>query len=298
MPQSDLENRYYQYLREHGYSRADSLLAVLNYYAPYFRDFDRIVDIGCGHGEFLQILRDAGASPVGVDIDPAMVARCQELGLEAHHADILEWLPAQSQPFDAAFSTNVMEHLPPEQVMAIVRSAFDALRPGGMLLLGVPNPESAIVQFHEFWRDPTHVRLYSRQLLEFFLFDAGFREIQSGENIAARWEGVDKVLEGPDPVDRVEFELDRWSPLPIPPQPGASWRERVAFSVSHFAYKKFIEPYTSPMRQAIALEMQALQETEQRLNEQIRRVMLSFHPSREVFVLGFKPDDRRAEPSI
>ncbi|MEZ4861311.1 MAG: class I SAM-dependent methyltransferase [Caldilineaceae bacterium] len=253
---SDLEHRYYHYLRQKGYSSVEALQEVLRWYLPYFERFPTVLDIGCGHGEFLQLLRAAGHEAVGIDIDPAMVAACTERGLTAYEADALAWLRTQPARFDAIFSSNVIEHMDAATVQQLIHAAYQALRPGGMLLLGTPNPESAIVQLHEFWRDPTHVRLYHRQLLEFFLADAGFTEIQSDYNAPAQWEGIEMML---DPVHLPTGRTYSWpalqqlapeSPmpqksdlLPAAPEPTASWRQRLAFRLQHLVFKKLLEPY-------------------------------------------------------
>ncbi|MCB0105976.1 MAG: class I SAM-dependent methyltransferase [Caldilineaceae bacterium] len=259
--QRDLEHRYYQYLRNHQYASTDALLAVLRCYLPYFAGFQRVLDIGCGHGEFLQLLTEEGHEAVGIDIDPAMVATCRDHGLTAHEGDAIVWLQQQKEPFDAIFSSNVIEHLDAPTVQALIRSAHAALRPGGLLLIGTPNPESLIVQFHEFWRDPTHVRLYSRQLIEFFFADAGFAKIQNGNNEAAIWDGIDVMLdpravpateakelpplEAIPPFDQV---LPPLHPLPQAPAADAPFRRRLAFRVLDFVYRKFLEPYLALMR--------------------------------------------------
>ncbi|MCB0189809.1 MAG: class I SAM-dependent methyltransferase [Caldilineaceae bacterium] len=317
----DLEHRYYQYLRDRDYSSTDALLRVLRWYLPHFDGFHRVLDIGCGHGEFLQLLEEAGHEAVGIDIDPAMVATCQARGLTAYEGDVLTWLTTQEQPFDAIFSSNVIEHLDAPTVQTLIRHAYKALRPGGLLLIGTPNPESLIVQFHEFWRDPTHVRLYSRQLIEFFFADAGFVSIQNGNNAEAAWEGIDHML---DPkaltaVDtRTMLALDQLPPtaqalpplhpLPQPPAAGASWRQRLAFRVLDFVYRKFLEPYLALMRgdqerqrqqiEELQAQIVRLQTTNLALEGALRETFsqlggaLRFgYPAREHFVFGYKTPD-------
>ncbi len=266
---TDLEHRYYQYLRGHDYSSTGALVAVLRDYLPHFANHERVLDIGCGHGEFLQLLQEAGHDAMGVDIDPAMVAACQAEGLTAIEADAISWLATQDQQFDAIFSSNVIEHLTVEQVQQLSRHAYRALRPGGMLLLGTPNPESVIVQLHEFWRDPTHVRLYDRQLVEFFLADAGFTNIQNGNNAAASWEGFAHML---DPAHHAAVAVVKMADLPpapvpntpaatlhpLPEPPGAQvpWRQRLAFRLLHLFYQKFLEPYIALLRHDLAQQQQ------------------------------------------
>ena len=94
----DLENRYYAYLRQQSLSSTESLLGVLRFYLPYLEQSHRVLDIGCGHGEFLEMLTAAGHEAVGMDIDPGMVAACRAKGLDVTEADVLEWLPRSTCP--------------------------------------------------------------------------------------------------------------------------------------------------------------------------------------------------------
>ncbi len=317
----NLEYRYYQYLRGNQYATTEALLGVLRWYLPYVEGFTRVLDIGCGHGEFLQLLQAHGHEAVGIDIDPAMVATCRELGLTAYQGDAGEWLAGQEEQFDAIFSSNVIEHLDAQRVQAWIRQAYGALRPGGLLLIGTPNPESLIVQFHEFWRDPTHVRLYSRQLVEFFFADAGFGNIQNDNNGAAAWDGIDQLLTPmAQPEQPTVAKIPPFDPVPIslhplPPAPPASapMRQRLAFRLLNFVYGKFLEPYIALIRsdqerqgQQMAkmqttlrqveehngLLEEAMQRTTSQLHTYLQQVGNSFHfmhPPREYFVYGYKP---------
>ena len=138
----ELEHRYYQYLRDHQYASTDALVHVLRWYLPYFEGFPRVLDIGCGHGEFLQLLTEQGHDAVGIDIDPAMVATCRERGLTAYEGDAISWLQGQEAAFDAIFSSNVIEHLDAPTVQALIQRAHTALRPGGLLLIDYTKGQS------------------------------------------------------------------------------------------------------------------------------------------------------------
>lgn len=316
MSQQDLEHRYYDYLYSKGYSSREALHKVLQWYLPYFNGFTRVLDIGCGNGEFLQLLRDAGHEAVGVDIDPAMVAQCQQQGLTAVQADVRTWLPTQANHFDAIFSSNVIEHLAAETVATIVAGAYEALRPGGLLLLGTPNPESAIVHLHEYWRDPTHVRLYSRQLLEFFLHNAGFARVQSDVNRETHWDGVDIMLQAfhnstptdaeQEPPVRHYHTVADLHPWPPPPGAQSSLRQRLSYRVLHLVFKKFLEPYLAVMRVDLEHHRQHIVQLQQQVDWLQRRLIAStqltaqqmqqlghnarfLYPPREVFVYGYKP---------
>ncbi len=298
-----LENRYYAYLRGHGYSTSDALLDVLRHYLPWFDGLDDVADLGCGHGEFMAMLQSEGHTVYGVDVDPGMVDACRAQGFDVTLGDAATWLNAQPGRFDAVFSSNVIEHLPAETVREWVAAAFVALRPGGMLLLATPNPASAIVQFHEFWRDPTHVRMYGAQLVEFLLADAGFAGVQSFANPAAAWEGIDALLKGVElPLDDVTLPpaVGLVPPLPAPLAEGGL-RARWAWRVSRWIYTKFTEPYVLPLRQdlehlhsvleAQALALDAMRTQQAEIAVRLRALAQTdrfLHPAREIAVLGYK----------
>jgi SAM-dependent methyltransferase len=300
-----LEHRYYAYLRALGYSTTEALLDVLRVYVPLFAGRTRIADLGCGHGEFLALLHAQGHEVAGVDIDPEMVAACRAQGFDVEVGDAEAWLDSRPETFDGIFSSNVVEHLPAAVVAGWVGAAYRALRPGGILVLATPNPESAIVQLHEFWRDATHVRLYGRQLLEFLLADAGFTDVASHENPAAAWEGVDSLLEGIDtslPAPAALSVPAAIEPLPQAPPPEAPWRQRVAWSLASFIYAKFSAPFVAPLRADVERQLVALQQQAQALQAEraalealharVRRAAAAhrfLYPPREIYVVGAKP---------
>lgn len=313
-----IENRYYAYLREAGYSTTAALNQVLAHYLPLFDGFTHVADLGAGHGEFLELLAAQGHSVGGVDVDPAMAAHCRALGFDVAHCDALEWLAQSPQRFDGIFSSNVVEHLPAETVAAWIAASFAALKPGGVLVLTTPNPESLIVQFHEFWRDPTHVRLYSRQLLEFLLADARFERVTSHENPASNWEGIEVLLAS------VSSDLARaWtpeappsltSPLPQPPPADAPLRARMAWQISHFVYAKFLEPWLLPLRRdldadrarfqtILDTQRDALDDAQNRIDallDRARRLAATdrfAYPAREIYVVGYKPLETSNPPA-
>ena len=184
---SNLEGNFYEYLYGEQQSDPEWNRKVFEFYAPQFAQCQHVLDVGCGEGQFLELLEAQGVCAKGVDSDGRMIRVCRAKGLDVVESDLFSYLRDRREGFDGIFSSNVIEHLSAEDAIRFARLALDALRPGGRLLVATPNPESLIVHLYEFWRDATHVRLYSRFLLEFILFDAGFREIQSGQNPRTRW---------------------------------------------------------------------------------------------------------------
>ncbi len=125
-------------------------------YAALFAGVDWVLDLGCGRGEFLDLLRDQGVGARGVDLDEAMVARCRAKGHDVAHADALAHLHAlEDGSLPAAFAAQLIEHLAPDVLNDLLRALAAKLRPGGTALLETVNPHlpSAL---KAFWVDPTH----------------------------------------------------------------------------------------------------------------------------------------------
>jgi SAM-dependent methyltransferase len=148
-------------------------------YLGLFTGGGRVVDVGCGRGEFLTLCRDAGIDARGVDIDPAMVARCREAGLPAEQGDALAYLDALPDgSLGGVFSAQVIEHVPPEAFIALVRLAHRKLQPRGVLLCETPNPACLTVFSGAFYVDLSHLKPIHPEAARFVLEAAGFRDIE------------------------------------------------------------------------------------------------------------------------
>lgn len=183
----DLEGKFYEFVYRAGEASLKWNRRVLAHYIPFFSGCRQVLDVGCGRGEFLELLREHGIYGVGLDIDANMVQICHEKGLEVVHADLFDYMSAQYAAFDGIFCSNVIEHMSASQALRFFQLAYQALRPGGIFLVATPNPESPIVHLYEFWRDPTHVRLYNIPLLKFMMEYVGFRDVNGGENPQTQW---------------------------------------------------------------------------------------------------------------
>ncbi|OYV89972.1 MAG: hypothetical protein B7Z68_11800 [Acidobacteria bacterium 21-70-11] len=139
-----------------------------------------VLDVGCGRGELLEGLRDAGVEARGVDADPAMVAVCRRLGLAADEGDALAALrEAPPGSLGAVTAVHIVEHLPAAGWMALVEGAAAALRPGGVLLIESPNPESLRVGAGLFWLDPTHRAPVHPEALAFVVKALGLEVVET-----------------------------------------------------------------------------------------------------------------------
>lgn len=155
-----------------------------------------LLDVGCGRGEFLAVAAEAGHRVVGIDHDPEMLT--QAGSLPVHRGDALDFLQSTPDRYDAITAFHVVEHLAIREAEALIRLASDRLRPEGRLIVATPNPGSLPTIAHEFWRDPTHVRPYDRELIEFLTIRAGL------ETVAA---GVNPQSERGLPVDLADLDL-------------------------------------------------------------------------------------------
>ncbi len=158
---------------------SDDIQRRLRDYIPIFAGASDVLDIGCGRGEFLALLREGGVTARGIDLNDAMVAVCREKGFEATKADALSYLrgvPPGS--LGGLFAAQVVEHLEPAYLTRLLEAAFDALRPGAPIVLETINPACWFAFFESYIRDITHVRPLHPDTLKFLLIASGFQQIE------------------------------------------------------------------------------------------------------------------------
>ncbi|MCV6627387.1 MAG: class I SAM-dependent methyltransferase [Cellvibrionaceae bacterium] len=132
----------------------------------HFAGCERVLDLGCGAGIFLQLLAEQGIDAVGVERDAKLVAYGREMGLAITEADALDFLRNNEQQFDGIYCSHFIEHLPFSALQELIELLSRCLAPGGRLLLSFPDPESIRSQLLGFWRDPEHVRYYHPELVQ------------------------------------------------------------------------------------------------------------------------------------
>lgn len=175
---SAAEAAFYPALEKHFRGTREELQARLGVYRPWIdgAPAGRIADIGCGRGEWLELLSQWGRDVVGVDANEVLVHQGRERGLAMEQGDAIAWLAAQPDASLAAVTSfHVVEHLPFGVLLALVDQARRVLVPGGVLVLETPNPENLAVATQSFWTDPTHQRPIPPLLLEFIVLHAGLQ---------------------------------------------------------------------------------------------------------------------------
>jgi 2-polyprenyl-3-methyl-5-hydroxy-6-metoxy-1,4-benzoquinol methylase len=151
----------------------------MEFYRPFFVGRHNVLDIGCGRGEFLEVMREVGVPARGIDLSGESVAQCLDKGLDAEVADLFPYLAAQPDgEFDGILSSQVVEHLPPDKLPEMIRLCGAKLRRGGVLAIETPNPECLAIFATYFYLDPTHTRPMPHQYLRFCMEEAGLTAIE------------------------------------------------------------------------------------------------------------------------
>ncbi len=148
-------------------------------YLSYFKGCRKVLDIGCGRGEFLELLKGSGIPAKGIDINAEMVAFCQSLGLEAEESDALTHLSAVDRGYyDGIFCAQVIEHLSWSELVTLIQLGYERLADGGKLVMETINPQSLSVFSGAFYLDPTHTKPVHPLTLQFACQAVGFPSVE------------------------------------------------------------------------------------------------------------------------
>lgn len=154
----------------------------LRVYLPIVRDaavVADVLDIGCGRGEWLEILKDEGVQARGIDHNRVFVEQCRQIGLEVVEEDALAYLRSlPERSLNAVTSFHLVEHLPFEILINLLDEIVRTLRSGGLLILETPNPENFMVGSCNFYADPTHRNPIPSPTLKFLLESRGLSRIE------------------------------------------------------------------------------------------------------------------------
>jgi 2-polyprenyl-3-methyl-5-hydroxy-6-metoxy-1,4-benzoquinol methylase len=187
---TDLSRLGHRYVAFEEVARGSSSLVRSRqaFFLEHFRGRRNVLDIGCGRGEFLQLLKEIGVESYGIDKDPEMVKVSRSYGLNAIEADALDHLRAlQDRTLGGVFCSQVIEHMNSAEALEFIELAYEKLLPGSKIVIETVNPTS-VFALSEFYRDITHVKPIHPLTLKFLMDCVGFTSVevqflnQPGEN--------------------------------------------------------------------------------------------------------------------
>jgi SAM-dependent methyltransferase len=173
--------------------RTESVRERQAVYVDDFRDAAPVLDIGCGRGELLALLRDAGVDARGIDPDADMVAFARGEGLDVEQADAVSYLESlEDGSLGGIFMGQVVEHLPAPMLVRTLELAAQKLRLRGVLIAETINPLSPLA-LRNYFADLTHAQPLVPETLELLAKQCGFREVETRFlNPPPRPDGVDE----------------------------------------------------------------------------------------------------------
>jgi SAM-dependent methyltransferase len=158
--------------------RPEDIRGRLAEYLPIFEGASDILDLGCGRGEFLDLLRERGIAARGLDINSEMVEICRERGLHADQGDALTFLASlPDESLGGLLAAQVVEHLEPDYLVQVLAAAQTKLRPGARIVLETVNVACWFAFFQSYIRDVTHIRPLHPDTLSHFVRASGFQQI-------------------------------------------------------------------------------------------------------------------------
>jgi len=144
-------------------------------YIGYFKNCKNVLDLACGQGLFLELLKEKGIKAMGVDANKKITEYASKKGLTIINSDVFKFLKTTQQKFDGIFCSHFIEHLEFEKVIDLIEIITQKINKNGILVLVFPNPESIRMQLQGFWKDPQHVRFYHHELIIALLKHYGFK---------------------------------------------------------------------------------------------------------------------------
>lgn len=148
-------------------------------FVKYFERKKRVVDLGSGRGEFLELLKDKSPQAYGVDVDPSMVDYCLKRGLRVIEADLISHLQGlKDKSLDGIFSSQVIEHLKPPELLELVELCYHKLKPDSYLVLETVNPLCLSVFARSFYLDLSHQKPIHPEFIKYQLESLNFRDVE------------------------------------------------------------------------------------------------------------------------
>ena len=207
-----MNNNFYKSLEDKFRGSRDLIKERLTIYLPFLEVFKNIeqnvnvVDVGCGRGEWLQLLQENGIDAFGVDTDEGMLENAKKFGLNVKLIDAIEYLKSlDDESLYAISGFHIAEHLDFELLKELVKESFRVLKPAGLLILETPNPENIKIATCDFYLDPTHIKPIPPNLLSFLPEFYGFKRtkilrLQEDKELKnSDFVSIDKIIQEASP---------------------------------------------------------------------------------------------------
>ena len=180
-----MTSSFYRAFEEKYRGERDLIKSRLKVYLPFIEPLKETyptgeaLDLGCGRGEWLELLREFGVNAHGIDIDDGMLVTCRDLDLSVETGDAIAFLKGLDNESKIVISGfHIAEHLEFADLQALVQESLRVLKPGCLLILETPNPENIVVGSSDFYLDPTHQRPIPPGLLSFLPEYYGFGQVK------------------------------------------------------------------------------------------------------------------------
>lgn len=174
----------YAQLEDNFRGTQDEIKERLRTYLPHLKSLEvpddmPVVDLGCGRGEWLDLLKEEGYRALGIDTNRVLLDRCRARGLEVIESDALRYLRSLADNSQRAVTGfHIIEHLETEVLMQLLDEIVRVLHPGGVVIFETPNPENVLVGSNYFYFDPTHRNPLPSLLMSFLLTSRGLHRIE------------------------------------------------------------------------------------------------------------------------
>ena len=180
IPPTDADEMMNYFLFEEKYrGSTEEIKQRQSIFIDHFKNCQSVLDIGCGRGEFLSLLKENGIGAKGIDLNEDMILYCQKNGLDASQGNALTYLQSlKDKSLDGVFSGQVVEHLQPDELINLVKLCYDKMKFGTHFVAETVNPTCLSVFAKSFYMDLSHVKPIHPATIKFLMESVGFRDVE------------------------------------------------------------------------------------------------------------------------
>jgi len=164
----------------------DDIKERVKVYLPYVQkalestNNGSLLDVGCGRGEWLELLKENNITATGLDLNRVVVGKCRDADLDVVESDVIEYLRnLKTNTLSVVTGFHIVEHLPFKIMIALFDESLRVLKPGGIVIFETPNPENLMVGACNFYTDPSHNNPIPPHTLSYLIEERGFINIET-----------------------------------------------------------------------------------------------------------------------